>query len=100
MTNKEFIESIKKELKDQNNKLSYSFIQNLAARATVIYIQPTPSMRLCVLQLESGHEVLGKAQVLDSNNDLEEIGNKVAYTNAVEELWATIGNIAKVVMND
>lgn len=83
-------------LKQNDNKLSYPFIKELAEAGTTTYLQPTPSMRMCVIKLESGHEVYGVAQVLDPANDVEEIGNEVAYTNAVNELWKTIGSIAKV----
>ena len=37
------------------------------------------------------------AQVLDAKNDGEELGNKVAYERAVNELWAICGSIAKIV---
>lgn len=45
-----------------------------------------------------GHEVLGLAQVLDSANDVEEIGNAVALANAKNSLWPVIGSIAKVLL--
>ena len=91
-----FISKIKKNLDENNGKLSFPFIQSIVEEGTVQYLHPTPNMRLCIITLSSGHEVLGKAQVLDSANDVEAIGNKVAYDNAVSELWGTIGNIAKV----
>ena len=91
-----FTSAIQLELEANNGKLSYLFIQSVADSATTIYLNPTPNMRLCILTLPTGHEVLGKAQVLDSANDIEEIGNKVAYDNAVNELWAVCGTIAKL----
>lgn len=91
-----FTKAIFNELVDNNNKLSKAFIDSVAATASVNYSRPTPNMRLCVLTLPSGHEVLGKAQVLDAVNDVEELGNKVAYDNAVNELWALCGTIAKL----
>ena len=33
---------------------------------------------------------------INSANDVEELGNKVAYDNAVNELWAVCGTIAKL----
>ena len=87
---------IKNNLISNKGKISYEFIKDLAEEAEVIYLHPTKNMRLCILILPSGHEVLGKAQVLDDKNDVESIGNSVAYTNAVNELWAVCGNIAKV----
>lgn len=91
------IDAIRKELKRNDGKLSFKFITDLADSGETTYLQPTPNMRLCVITLPSGHEVLGKAQVLDAKNDDKYIGNKVAYDNAVNELWAVCGSIAKVV---
>ena len=78
-------------------KISFNFIANLAENAEVIYLHPTANMRLCILKLYSGHEVLGMAQVLDSKNDAEELGNKVAYDRAVNELWGVVGTIARAI---
>lgn len=93
----QLIQDIKHELSVNSNKISKRFIDDLADSATsIIYLRPTTNMRLCIITLPSGHEVLGKAQVLDSANDVEELGNKVAYDNAVNELWAVCGTIAKL----
>ena len=53
-------------------------------------------MRLCIITLSTGHEVLGKAQVLSAANDIEQIGNQVALTNATNEIWTLVGSIAKL----
>ena len=92
----DFLNEIKLEIENNNGKLSFPFIMNVANSAQVTHIQPTPNMRLCILTLPSGHEVLGKAQVLDSINDVKEIGEKVAYENAVNKLWSVCGSIAKL----
>lgn len=89
-------DAIKASLEYNDGKISYDFIKNLADNSEVIYLHPTDNMRLCILKLYSGHEVIGVAQVLDSKNDVEEIGNKVAYDRAVDELWSVCGAIAKV----
>lgn len=91
-----FTKQIFNELVVNNGKLSKGFIDSVAATASVSYSRPTSNMRLCILTLPTGHEVLGKAQVLDSVNDVEELGNQVAYDNAVNELWALCGTIAKL----
>ena len=92
----DFLNKIKSKIESNNGKLSFPFIMSVAESAQVTHIQPTPNMRLCILTLPSGHEVLGKAQVLDSVNDVKEIGEKVAYDNAVNELWSVCGSIAKL----
>ena len=55
-------------------------------------------MRVCIIRLATGHEVIGVAQVLNKNNDVEEIGNAIAEKNAVMQLWSTFGAIAKVLL--
>lgn len=92
------IANVTEALAENNNKLSPEYIDSLVSRAEIEYFQLTPTMRVCVITLESGHEVLGKAQVLDAKNDDAEIGNQVAYGNAVNELWGQIGSIAKAVL--
>ena len=84
------------ELTENSNKISPKFINNLVGMSSVQYLHPTPNMRLCIITLPTGHEVLGKAQVLDASNDDEDIGNKVALTNATNEIWALVGSIAKL----
>ena len=67
----QLIQDIKHELSVNSNKISKRFIDDLADSATsVIYIKPTPNMRLCIITLPSGHEVLGKAQVIDAANEV------------------------------
>lgn len=84
------------ELEENLNKISPVFIDNIVAKSTVQYLHPTPNMRLCIITLPTGHEVLGKAQVLDAANDVETIGNSVALTNATNEIWTLVGSIAKL----
>ena len=92
----DLLRDIQNELLNNNNKLSSEFIDSVADKAEVIYLHPTDATRICILQLRSGHEVLGYAQVLDPKNDDESIGNSVAYNNAKGELWQLCGSIAKV----
>ena len=84
------------ELAANSNRISPTLINNIVAQSNVQYFHLTPNMRVCVITLPTGHEVLGKAQVLDSTNDVESIGNSVALTNATNEIWALVGSIAKL----
>ncbi len=79
-------------------KLSPRFIDDIADRAVKIYIHPTPTMRICIMQLCTGHEVYGVAQVLKEENDCEAIGNEVAYDNAKGKIWESMGSIAKALL--
>lgn len=89
-------QSIIDELVGNSNKISPAFINNIVAQSSIQYLKPTPNMRLCIITLPTGHEVLGKAQVLDASNDVEQLGNSVALTNATNEIWALVGSIAKL----
>ena len=89
-------DNLKLDMEANHGKISYGFIKNLAEFGEVKYLHPTPNMRLCIITIYSGHEVLGMAQVLDAKNDIEKIGNEVAYDRAVDELWSVCGSVAKV----
>lgn len=94
------VEAIHKELKRNNNKLSEDFINSIKNHPhnTVTHVHPTRNTRVCVVTLYTGHELVGYAQVLDENNDDELIGQKVAYDNAIKQLWTLCGSIAKCML--
>lgn len=95
----ELLALIRNELGKSNGKLSLSFIESLANNPDnkITHHQMTPNTRVCVVTLPSGHDLVGYAQVLDAKNDVELIGQEVAYKNAIDQLWSVCGNIAKVV---
>ncbi len=90
----ELTEAIRAELKSNGNKISFPFIENLAKSAKVTHVQITPKTRVCALTLDTGHEVVGYARVLFAENDVEAIGQEVAFNNARDELWSMCGSIA------
>jgi hypothetical protein len=90
--NKDIAEHIQR----NNNRITPSFIDTVAESAEVIHLHPTANTRICMLKLPSGHELVGIAQVLDADNDVETIGQSVAYGNAKEQLWKLCGTIAKL----
>ena len=94
---RELVEDIKSELVRNGNKLSFDFITKVAESGDAKYEQ-LGNARVCVITLPTGHEVIGYAQVLDIKNDDAEIGNKVAYENARDQLWSTLGSIAKLMI--
>lgn len=87
-------------LEKNNNRILSSTIDSiLDMDETIInYHRLTPSMRVCVIILPTGHEVIGVAQVLNAKNDVKAIGNKIAYNDAKEKLWEVVGSIAKIFM--
>ena len=92
------VQSLQQELTKTGNRITPAFIDSVLQASTITYHQLTPNMRVCVIKTPTGHEVLGLAQVLDSANDVEEIGNAVALANAKNNLWPVVGSIAKVLI--
>ena len=93
------LEMLRNELLETGGKISPRFIDELAnhSQTKVTHCQVTPNTRVCVVTLPTGHDLVGYAQVLDAKNDVELIGQEVAYKNAIENLWAVCGSIAKIV---
>ena len=96
MNKNKLVIALTEALEENSGKIPFSFILGEVSTAEVQYLHPTPNMRLCIITLLSGHEVIGIAQVLDAKNDKEALGNSVAYDNAINELWKVFGSIAKV----
>lgn len=93
-----FIDELKNDLKKNSGKISQSFVEKYLndSDTKVTHTQVTPNTRVCVITLCTGHDLVGYAQVLDAKNDVELIGQEVAYDNAKEEVWKAFGSIAKV----
>jgi len=95
----ELIEYLKTELEQNVGRIPLSMISNIlnSPNTKVTHKQITPNTRVCVITTLYGHDLVGYAQVLDAKNDVELIGQEVAYDNAKEQLWAILGSIAKVI---
>lgn len=94
----DLVRLIQNDLTANNNKLSPNLINLVVSYSTIRYHHLTPNMRACTITLPTGHEVIGIAQVLDTTNDIESIGNEIAFTRAKNELWPVLGTIAKVLL--
>ena len=95
---KSFKNKLQDELLESGGKISPRFVDGMLndPKTGVTYVQITPNTRVCVITLTTGHELVGIAQVLEAKNDVELIGQEVAYENAAEKIWSTLGSIAKV----
>jgi len=91
------LKEVQYEVDSNCGKISYAFIEAQVAKSVVHHQQLTPNMRVCVITLQSGHEVIGVAQVLDAINDAEEMGQKIAKDRAIDELWKVFGAMAKAI---
>lgn len=93
-----FIEDLKDALETNGGRIPLAFIESHLNHSDtkVTHAQLTPNTRVCVITLITGHDLVGYAQVLDADNDVELIGQEIAYNNAKETIWAVFGSIAKV----
>ena len=82
---------------NNSGKIPQSFIGNELYAAKVTHMKITPNTRVCVITTLSGHDLVGYSQVLDAKNDVELIGQEIAYRNAAEQAWSVYGTIAKVI---
>ena len=96
VTNK-FIEGLLKAVDNNGGKIPESFVNYYVySRDTKIsHVQVTPNTRVCVVTLETGHDLIGYSQVLDAKNDVELIGQRIAYENAIDNIWSVFGSIVK-----
>ena len=87
---------IGRELRANNGKISEEFVREYANRCTYEYGKIGDSARVCVMTTTTGSKIVESALVLDPNNDVEEIGNKVAKEMCQEQLWSFLGGMAKM----
>jgi len=95
---RDFLNQLRIQLDYNGNKISPEFIDKIVEESDVMYFKLSNNTRVCLLTTATGEEVVGIAQVLDSRNDVEEIGNKIAFNNAKDQLWSKIGSIAKMLI--
>lgn len=55
------------------------------------YTRLSPRTTLCLLTLDNGYEVVGFSACVDERNYDEQIGRKVAYEDAITQLWPLFG---------
>lgn len=55
------------------------------------FIQPTGTLTICVLTLRNGFIVTGESACASPENFNQEIGEKIAFENAKQKIWALEG---------
>jgi len=85
------ITEVAKELVRNGNKISQEFVDDIAKKAEYTYFN-TKNTVICVIRLETGHELIGYAQVIDEKNFDLGIGKKIARKKAIEKLWQLVGS--------
>lgn len=59
----------------------------------VSYLRPDAAgtLTLCVLVLDNGFQLVGKSACVDPTLFSREIGEKIAYDDAIDQCWALFG---------
>lgn len=52
---------------------------------------PSGKVIVCELTLKNGFSVRGEASVVDKENFVQEIGEKISYDDAFNKIWALLG---------
>ena len=59
------------------------------------HIVPDTTLTICVLTLENGYQVVGKSASVSKDNFNKEIGEKIAFEDAREQIWNLEGYLLK-----
>lgn len=59
------------------------------------YIFPKTQLTICCLTLKNGFTVTGESACASPENFNQEIGERIAFTNAREKIWALEGYLLK-----
>lgn len=72
------------------NRVTLAEIQ-AKVKSTYYHIVPGTTLTICVLTLENGYTVVGTSACVDPAAFNQAMGEHIAYTNAIEEIWALEG---------
>lgn len=56
-----------------------------------LFIRPTGTLTICVLTLANGFTVTGESACASPANYNQEVGEKIAFDNAKDKIWALEG---------
>jgi len=67
---------------------------------TYYHVVPNTTLTLCVLTLQNGFHVTGESAAASIENFDKELGEKIAFQNAREKIWAFEGYLLKQRLSD
>lgn len=94
MNSEQDIERQIKELELNAPRLTPDMISSLIA-STVYHVFEGTCLTVCVLTLRNGFTVTGESACASPENFNKEIGERIAYSNAREKIWALAGYALK-----
>lgn len=71
-------------------RVTKEFIQSRIA-AVAYLVVPETTVTICHIEIDNGFSVRGESACVDPKNFNQELGEKYAYENAFEKLWAFFG---------
>ncbi len=74
-------------------RLSPEDIEDVISQA--VFHRLTDVLTVCVITLVNGFEVTGESACASPENYNQEIGEKIAYTNAADKIWMLEGYLLK-----
>jgi hypothetical protein len=90
-------EQIEQEIQDKGltaPRLTPEDIDNTISYAQYYRVDNTTTT-ICALVLKNGYTVVGKSAAVSMENFDEELGKKIAYNDAKNEIWALEGYLLK-----
>lgn len=75
---------------NMKNKLSKEDILNKIKKSTYTRL-PSGKVTICEITLKNGFTVIGKSAVVDIENFNQQIGEPIAYENAIAQIWQVEG---------
>jgi hypothetical protein len=70
-------------------KLTKEHLESLVVSKTIT--RPAGTLTICVITLYGGAQVTGESNVIDPRNFDQQIGEKMAYEDAIDKLWQLEG---------
>lgn len=80
------------ELKERSTAPRVTMEEVLGSIAqTNYYVHAEGTLTICVLTLQNGFTVIGESACADIANYKQDIGERIAYDNAVKQIWKFLG---------
>lgn len=75
----------------KGNKVTFQEVENAISKKE--FIKMGLKKTICHLTLIDGFEVIGSAGIVNPEDFNMEIGSKIAYENALDQVWSHMGSI-------
>tara|TARA_R110000868_G_scaffold102049_5_gene280983 strand:+ start:1603 stop:2430 length:828 start_codon:yes stop_codon:yes gene_type:complete len=77
------------------NRVTLDQLKEKVRRFAFVNPELTPLLTLCVIELQNGFVVVGKSAAADPENFNAELGQKIAYEDALSQVWPLEGYLLR-----